>query len=95
MATLLEMSERYDLLGRMDEVNRILRKAAEVDPLDERPRRALVRSLAQQGLVRLAIREYRAYRDMVRRELDAEPSAELRRLVANLGKRLSQDGGPR
>ena len=95
MATLLEMAERYDFLGRMDEVNRILRKAAEVDPLAERHRRALVRSLAQQGLVRQAIREYRAYRDMVRRELDAEPSAELRRLVANLGKRLSQDGGPR
>ena len=95
LAVLLEMAERYDFLGRVDEVNRILRKAVDVDPLDERPRRAIVRTLAQQGMVREAIREYRAYRDMVRREFDAEPSAELRRMVANLGKRLGQGAGPR
>ncbi len=95
LSTLLETAALYDGLGRTEDGAATLRKAVAVDPLDERPRLALVRSLAGQGMVQQAVSEYREYRDLVHHELDAEPSAELRRFVATLGKRLAQGRTPR
>ena len=95
LSAVLETAALYDRLGRVEEADRTLRKAVAIDPLDERPRHAFMRSLAARGLVEEAVREFRTYRDLLHLELDAEPSPELRRLVANLGKRLGHDGHAR
>ncbi len=94
LSAALATAALYDRLGRAMEGTSTLRQAIAIDPLDERPREALVRCLSAQGLVQQAVDEYRAYRALVQQELDEEPSPQLRRLVARLGKAIGQDGDP-
>jgi TolB-like protein/Tfp pilus assembly protein PilF len=51
-----------------------------LDPLREASHYALMRAYAAQGQSDLALRQYQLCRDMLRRELDVEPNAELRAL---------------
>jgi len=79
-------------MGRAEDAIAVLRQAIAIDPLYERPREALVLSLSAHGRIKEALNEYRDYRTLVHQELDEEPSVELRRLVANLGKNPAQNG---
>jgi DNA-binding SARP family transcriptional activator len=56
--------------------------AVEVEPLRESAHRALIHAYLLEGNSCEAIRQYRLFRDILRRELGCEPSMRMRRLVA-------------
>jgi DNA-binding SARP family transcriptional activator len=55
------------------------------DPLRESARRVLIRAHAGEGNLHEALAQYRAYRDVMREELDIEPSPQMEALVLELG----------
>ena len=55
------------------------------DPLRESARRVLIRAHAGEGNLHEALAQYRAYRDVMREELDIEPSPQMQALVLELG----------
>jgi DNA-binding SARP family transcriptional activator len=67
--------------GRFDEALAFARELIEDDPCDETARGIAMRAHLGLGNRSAALREYRNYRDVLRRELDAEPSAEIARLL--------------
>lgn len=77
--------------GRDEDAVAAYRRAIALDPLGERPRRALLRHLLRTGKPRAARREYDDYTRLVRAELGAEPSPELQAVVATAsGRALSE-----
>jgi DNA-binding SARP family transcriptional activator len=70
--------------GACQEAIAACRRAIELDPLDEAPRRALLRQLAASGDVAAVRREYAAYRRLLHEELAVAPSAGLQRLAREL-----------
>jgi DNA-binding SARP family transcriptional activator len=56
--------------------------AIEVEPLRESAHRALIHAYLLEGNACDAIRQYRIFRDMIRREMDMEPSPRMRGLLA-------------
>ena len=55
------------------------------DPLRESARRVLIRAHAGEGNLHEALIQYRAYRDVMRDELDIEPSPQMEALAVELG----------
>jgi DNA-binding SARP family transcriptional activator len=55
------------------------------DPLRESGRRVLIRAHAGEGNLHEAMVQYRAYRDVMREELDIEPSPQMEALASELG----------
>ncbi len=56
----------------------------EVDPLQEVAHRALIRHHARRGQIGLAIKQYESCRDILRQELNADPSAETNALIEDV-----------
>ncbi|MDQ2831365.1 MAG: bacterial transcriptional activator domain-containing protein [Chloroflexota bacterium] len=84
VAVALALAALYDELERAEDAIDAARRAASFDPFDEAPQLALLRLLATSGQVDEALRAYKAYRRLLRDELAAEPSPELRALAASL-----------
>jgi len=84
VAVALALAALYDELERTEDAITAARRAASFDPFDEAPQLALLRLLATSGQVDEALRAYKAYRRLLRDELAAEPSPELRALAASL-----------
>jgi DNA-binding SARP family transcriptional activator len=82
----LVLAELYDKLHRPDDAIAACRRAIVIDQLDEAPRRAVIRYLSNKGEMKAAIQEYREYKALLQEELATEPSVELRKYVANLGR---------
>ena len=55
------------------------------DPLRESARRVLIRAHAGEGNLHEALVQYRAYRDVMREELDIDPSPQMEALASELG----------
>jgi DNA-binding SARP family transcriptional activator len=55
------------------------------DPLRESARRVLIRAHAGEGNLHEALVQYRAYREVMREELDIEPSPQMEALASELG----------
>jgi len=85
-AVALALAGLYEGLGRSEDALAACRRAARFDPLDEAPRLTLLRLLAVAGRLEEAMREYKAYRRLLRDELAAEPSPALRALVKVLAR---------
>ena len=86
IAVALAAAELYMELGRSQDALATCRRAIAFDSLDEAPRLALLRILVAVDQVDTAAREYNAYQLLLRDELAAEPSAELRAFAAGLKK---------
>jgi predicted ATPase/DNA-binding SARP family transcriptional activator len=71
----------------------LLRRALAGDPLREDLQREVARLLAATGDVAGALRQLRDAEKLVRRELDAPPSAELRALATELERRVRKGEG--
>jgi DNA-binding SARP family transcriptional activator len=84
VGTALALTQIYQELDRLDDAEASCRRAIGFEPLEEAPRFQLIRLLAGEGRKAAAAREYNEYRALTREELGTEPSAELRRLAANL-----------
>ncbi len=84
VAVALALAGLYDGLERAEDAIDAARRAASFDPFDEAPQLALLRLLAASGQVDEALRAYKDYRRLLRDELEAEPSPELRALAATL-----------
>jgi predicted ATPase/DNA-binding SARP family transcriptional activator len=67
--------------GRLEEALEQARAAVALDPLRESAHRALIRLYARTGQPGAAIRQYSELEGLLRRELDAIPSAETRELI--------------
>lgn len=93
MMVALRLAELYQELDRPQDAIGACRRAMDADPFDEAPRLALLLHLAAAGLVKEALREYRAYRRLLRDELAAEPSAELTQLARTIHDRALHHGG--
>lgn len=92
-AVALTAADLYGQLGRPRDAIAACRRAMDLDPLGEEPRMALLRCLAACGDVGGALREYGAYRRLLREELQTEPSAGLRALAQDLqARKLLADG---
>jgi two-component SAPR family response regulator len=78
----LALAQLYGEGGRREDAIAVCRQAIALDPLDEEPRRTLIRHLVVAGQAQEAQREYASYCRLVREELEVEPSPELRALAA-------------
>jgi DNA-binding SARP family transcriptional activator len=67
--------------------------AVSADPLRESANRVLIEAYLAEGNLVDARRAYERYRDIISRELDAEPGAELVRLVRDGYRQAAPDGG--
>ncbi|WP_193371250.1 BTAD domain-containing putative transcriptional regulator [Pelagibius marinus] len=65
----------------------------ELDPLQEAAHRYLIWHLAQRGEIGLAARQYRECCDVLRRELDLDPSAETQAAFEEAKQSQAPDGG--
>jgi DNA-binding SARP family transcriptional activator len=82
--TLELMSERLALQGQFRRAVETGLAAVSAEPLRESARRALIRAHLSEGNRAQAYREFQLYSELVRRELDLEPSAELEALVTRI-----------
>jgi DNA-binding SARP family transcriptional activator/TolB-like protein len=62
-------------------------KLLAMDPLEERAHQSLMRALANLGRFEAALQQYKICRDLLRKELDIEPSEEIRALNDEIAKR--------
>lgn len=83
----IALADLYTREGRVQDAIDICRRAVVFDEFDEAPRVALLRYLALTGQVGLARQEDRAYRQLLREELQVEPSADFIAVVGALGRR--------
>ncbi len=72
--------ESQDIEGALD----IARRWVDRDPLDDEAQHALIALLAQGGRRSEALRQYERYAALLERELEVEPLAETRALIAGL-----------
>ncbi len=84
VATALVLAQIYEELNRIDDAEAVCRRAIIFEPLEEAPRLHLIRLLAGEGRKAAAAKEFIEYRVLTQEELGTEPSAELRKLAANL-----------
>ena len=75
------IGERLLEQGRFCDVLQVALAAVRAEPLRESAHRLLVRVHLQEGNVAEAIRQYRCYADLLRRELHAAPSPVIQRLL--------------
>jgi len=81
VATCLALAGLYEQAGRHEDARAVCERAIFLEPLEEGPRRALIRLLADQGRTGAARQAYRDYQALIHEELGVQPSAELQRLV--------------
>lgn len=75
------LSRRFATLGRYADAVEVAITAVNAEPLRESAQRALIEAHLAEGNLVEARRGYGTYRDLVRRELDVEPSRDLAALV--------------
>ncbi|MHB8694984.1 MAG: ATP-binding protein [Solirubrobacteraceae bacterium] len=76
------LGDDAEAAGEIDAAVRWTRRSVELDPLDERAQRELIRRLADAGDDAAALAAYEKLRDRLRRELSLAPGAATRDLVA-------------
>lgn len=84
VSALLQLAQIHGERGRPDEVVQMVRQAVAVDPLREDVHVRLIRALLADGRRRDALVQYEALCAALDEELDAVPSAEARRLLAEI-----------
>jgi DNA-binding SARP family transcriptional activator len=72
---------RLSAMGRSGQAVQAGMLAVSVEPLRESAQRALVAAHFAEGNAAAAVKQYESFRDLLRRELDLEPSADMRELV--------------
>ena len=72
-ALLVELAARLEARADLDGAAQALRRALDLDPLDEAAHAGLMRLHALAGRRREALRQYDVLRDLLRRDLDVEP----------------------
>ena len=77
-AGLLEQAQRFD------QMERLCRRAVQLDPLDEGLYTLLIRSLLRQGKEAAALEQYETATDLLYRSLGVRPSEELRALYLEI-----------
>jgi DNA-binding SARP family transcriptional activator len=81
--------------GRYDEALEVARTLIERDPCDETARELAIRAFVGAGDRTAASRELRAYREVLMRELDAEPSDDLAALIRDVGEPQPKGRSPK
>ena len=81
---LIALARRYEARGELSEAAEMLRLALEKDPVLETAHRGLMRIFARRGQPTRALRQYELCRDVLRRDLDMEPSFETREVLADV-----------
>ena len=81
---LRRLSDHYAIVGAVDQAIRVTLKLLDLDPLDERSHRTLIRLYLSQDRIGAACVQYRRCRDLLNSELGAAPSAETESLRALL-----------
>lgn len=81
------LAERLTEEGRVARAIEICLAVIADDPMRESARRVLIRVHAAHGNVHDAVRQYLAYRDVMREELGLPPSAQMEALIDQLGLR--------
>jgi predicted ATPase/DNA-binding SARP family transcriptional activator len=95
VALQLELAELYERRGEPMQAIETLQQIIATDPLHEAAHAGLIRLYALAGQRQRALRHYHQFRDLLRRELTAEPDAGTRRLYdAILAGRLPHPAGP-
>ena len=85
----------YERRGALSEAAEMLRLAIEKDPALEVAHRGLMRIFARRGQPSRAFRQYELCREVLRRELDMEPSSETSETLARVRRRrLSKEAEP-
>jgi len=85
MHALESVCERFTAAGRHAQAIEAGLTAVATEPLRESAHRALIRSYLAEGNPAEAIRQYRLYERLLNEELGAQPSAQIRELVAATG----------
>ena len=85
MHALESLCERLTAAGRYAQAIEAGLTAVAAEPLRESAHRALIRSYVAEGNPAEAIRQYRLYERLLLKELGAQPSAQIRELVAATG----------
>jgi len=89
MHALESLCERFTAAGRHAHAIEAGLTAVAAEPLRESAHRALIRSYLAEGNPAEAIRQYRLYERLLNEELGAQPSAQIRELVAATGMAAS------
>ncbi|CAM3684212.1 BTAD domain-containing putative transcriptional regulator [Deinococcus frigens] len=84
LSALLAHAQALEGGGERDQAHDYLRRALDLDPLDERPYRALMTLESAAGRVAEALEVFETCRLTLRRELDAEPQPETLALLRDL-----------
>ena len=84
-SALVRLHDLYVLQGSLDPAVECARSIVALDKFDETALRRLMRALAASGRRREAIRQFDAFRELLRRESDSEPEEETRELAAGIG----------
>jgi len=87
--TLIEIGQRHETRKEFEKAIGWYRRALEVDELREDTHRRIIHCYFEAGQRSNALAQYRRCREILRRELDVEPSAETRKLYEKIaGKRM-------
>jgi len=78
--TLDKLVSHYEGLGDLTAARGYARRLVNEDPLDERGQRHLIRLLALSGMRCQALEQYAFVQELIKEELDVEPSAETQQL---------------
>lgn len=78
------LASRLSDADNLEEAVTIYRRLLATDPLREDAHRALMRTYQKMGRRSAAIRQYRLCAEILRRELDADPASETKRLFARI-----------
>lgn len=89
LRTLIEIGQRHETRKEFEKAIGWYRRALEVDELDEDIHQRIIHCCSEAGRRSDALAQYRHCQDILKRELDIEPSAETRRLYEQIaGKRM-------
>jgi len=85
--TLIEIGQRHETRKEFEKAIGWYRRALEMDELDEDVHRRIMHCYSEAGRRSDVLAQYRRCRDILRRELDIEPSAETRRLYEQIASK--------
>ena len=81
---LIELSQLYLAVGKLELAAERLQRLLQADPLDEDANRLMMRLYAETGSRQKAHRQYETFRDALRREIGATPSEETELLYRDI-----------
>lgn len=84
---LTRLIDHYEANNDFGMVGETAKKLLLFDAVDESAHKALMRSLAEQERFEAALQQYKLFRDILRKELDIDPSDEVRRLHDEIARR--------